>query len=127
MAHVKEGGALAVFPAGEVSSWRTELKAVADPRWKTPAIKLAQHMGTPVVPVWFDGANSLVFQMLGMIHPNLRTLALPNEMLRMRGRSVRMRIGKPILRPRILRRSLPPNNWPVSCVRRPMRWAVACR
>lgn len=96
MAHVKEGGALAVFPAGEVSSWRTELKAVADPRWKTPVIKLAQHVEAPVVPVWFDGANSLVFQMLGMIHPNLRTLALPKEMLRMRGRSVRMRIGKPI-------------------------------
>jgi len=96
MSHVKEGGALAVFPAGEVSSWRTELKAVADPRWKTPMIKLAQHMATPVVPVWFDGANSMVFQMLGMIHPNLRTLALPKEMLRMRGRSVRMRIGKPI-------------------------------
>ena len=49
-----------------------------------------------MVPIWFDGANSLVFQMLGMIHPNLRTIALPNEMLRMRGRSVRMRIGKPI-------------------------------
>jgi putative hemolysin len=96
MAHVKEGGALAVFPAGEVSSWRTELKAVADPRWKTQAVKMAQHAGTPVVPVWFDGANSVVFQMLGMIHPNLRTLALPNEMMRMRGRSVRMRIGKPI-------------------------------
>ncbi|HMC96018.1 MAG TPA: GNAT family N-acyltransferase, partial [Flavobacteriales bacterium] len=50
----------------------------------------------PVVPVWFDGANSFVFQMLGMIHPNLRTLALPTEMLRMRGRTVRMRVGKPI-------------------------------
>lgn len=96
MAHVREGGALAVFPAGEVSSWRTELKAVADPRWKTPVVKMAQHLGVPVVPVWFDGANSLVFHVLGMIHPNLRTLALPKEMLRMRGRSVRMRIGKPI-------------------------------
>lgn len=96
MAHVKEGRALAIFPAGEVSSWRTEMKAVADPRWKTPVIKLAQHVEAPVVPVWFDGANSLIFQMLGMIHPNLRTLALPNELLRMRGRSVRMRIGKPI-------------------------------
>ena len=94
--HVKNGGALAVFPAGEVSSWRTELKAVADPRWKTPVIKLLQHAGVPVVPVWFDGANSVVFQMLGMIHPNLRTLALPTEMLRMRGRTVRMRVGKPI-------------------------------
>ncbi len=96
MGHVKEGGALAIFPAGEVSSWRTELKAIADPRWKASAIKLVQHVGAPVVPVWFDGANSLVFQMLGMIHPNLRTLALPKEMLRMRGRSVRMRIGKPV-------------------------------
>lgn len=96
MAHVKEGNALAIFPAGEVSSWRTEIKAVADPRWKTPVIKLAQHVQAPVVPVWFDGANSVVFHVLGMIHPNLRTLALPNEMLRMRGRSVRMRIGKPI-------------------------------
>ena len=96
MSHVKEGNALAVFPAGEVSSWRTDLKAVADPRWKTPAIKLAQHVEAPVVPVWFDGGNSMLFQALGMIHPNLRTLALPSEMLRMRGRSVRMRIGKPI-------------------------------
>lgn len=96
MAHVKEGKALAIFPAGEVSSWRTEIKGVADPRWKTPVIKMAQHVGAPVVPVWFDGANSVLFHMLGMIHPNLRTLALPKEMLRMRGRSVRMRIGKPI-------------------------------
>ncbi|MCC6400840.1 MAG: lysophospholipid acyltransferase family protein [Flavobacteriales bacterium] len=96
LAHVKQGGALALFPAGEVSSWRTEFKAVADPRWKAPALKLVQHAGVPVVPVWFDGANSMVFQMLGMIHPNLRTLTLPNEMLRMRGRQVRMRIGKPI-------------------------------
>jgi len=96
MEHVKAGGALAVFPAGEVSSWRTEIKAVADPRWKTPAVKLVRSLGVPVVPVWFDGANSLVFQMLGMIHPSLRTLALPKEMMRMRGRSVRMRIGKPV-------------------------------
>lgn len=96
MEHVKNGGALAVFPAGEVSSWRNELKAISDPRWKTPVVKLAQHMEVPVVPVWFDGTNSMVFHVLGMINPSLRTLRLPNEMMRMRGRSVRMRIGKPI-------------------------------
>lgn len=96
MEHVSAGHALGVFPAGEVSSWRTDVKAVADPRWKAPVIKLVQRASVPVVPVWFDGANSLVFQVLGMINPNLRTLALPTEMLRMRGRTVRMRIGKPI-------------------------------
>jgi putative hemolysin len=95
-AHVRAGGALGIFPAGEVSSFRTEVKAVADTRWRAPVIKLIRNAGVPVVPVWFDGANSLVFHVLGMIHPNLRTLRLPKEMMRMRGRTVRMRIGKPI-------------------------------
>lgn len=94
--HLADGGALGVFPAGEVSSYRKEVDAVADPRWKTPAIKLIRHAGVPVVPFWFDGANSLVFQILGMVHPGLRTLQLPREMLRMHGRSVRMRIGNPL-------------------------------
>ncbi len=96
MEHLSGGGALGIFPAGEVSSYRTELNAVADPRWKPPVIKLIKSAGVPVVPVWFDGANSLIFQMLGMIHPDLRTMALPGEMLRMRGKRVRLRIGKPI-------------------------------
>jgi putative hemolysin len=96
MEHLSGGGALGIFPAGEVSSYRTELKAVADPRWKPQVIKLIKISGVPVVPVWFDGANSFIFQMLGMIHPDLRTMALPSEMLRMRGKRVRLRIGKPI-------------------------------
>lgn len=96
MEHLAQGGALGVFPAGEVSSYRKDLDAVADPRWKAPVIKLIRSAEVPVLPLWFDGANSLVFQMLGMIHPNLRTLQLPHEMLRMRGRSVRLRIGKPM-------------------------------
>lgn len=94
--HLADGGALGVFPAGEVSSYRKEVDAVADPRWKTPVIKLIRHAGVPVVPLWFDGANSLVFQILGMVHPSLRTLQLPREMLRMHGRSVRLRIGNPL-------------------------------
>lgn len=94
--HLAEGGALGVFPAGEVSSYRNDVDAVADPRWKTPVVKLIRHAGVPVVPLWFDGANSLVFQILGMVHPSLRTLQLPREMLRMHGRSVRMRIGNPL-------------------------------
>lgn len=96
LAHVRDGKALAMFPAGEVSSYRTEIKAVADQRWKMPVMKLVQNAGVPVVPVWFDGSNSVLFHMLGMIHPNLRTLRLPKEMMRMRGREIRMRIGTPI-------------------------------
>lgn len=97
MEHLAAGGALGIFPAGEVSSYRTELNAVADTRWKAPVIKLIKNAGVPVVPIWFDGANGVVFHMLGLIHPELRTIALPGQMLRMRGKRVRLRIGKPIL------------------------------
>lgn len=94
--HVHAGGALGIFPAGEVSSYRTDLRSVADPIWKAPVIKLVRMAKVPVVPVWFDGSNGFLFHMLGMIHPDLRTLALPQQMLRMKGRKVLMRIGKPI-------------------------------
>ncbi|MBK7555531.1 MAG: lysophospholipid acyltransferase family protein [Flavobacteriales bacterium] len=97
MEHVGKGGALGIFPAGEVSSWQTDLKAVADQRWKPPVVKLIRNARVPVVPIWFDGSNSRLFHALGMIHPTLRTIVLPGEMMRMRGRHVRMRIGKPIL------------------------------
>lgn len=93
---LQDGGALGIFPAGEVSSYQNALDSVADPRWKTPVIKLIRHADVPIVPLWFDGANSLVFQILGMMHPGLRTLQLPREMLRMHGRTVRLRIGHPI-------------------------------
>ena len=41
--HVSAGNALGIFPSGEVSSFRTDVRAVADPRWKTPAIKILQR------------------------------------------------------------------------------------
>jgi hypothetical protein len=39
------------------------------------------------------GANGIPFQMLGMVHPRLRTAALPAELLNKRGKSVEVRVG----------------------------------
>jgi putative hemolysin len=94
--HLENGGALGIFPAGEVSTYQGEMNAIADKKWATSAIKIVRNAGVPVVPVYFDGRNSRLFHLLGMIHPNLRTLALPAEMLRKKGDTIRMKIGKPI-------------------------------
>jgi len=94
--HMESGGALGIFPAGEVSTYQGDMHAVADKRWASSAIKIVRNAGVPVVPLYFDGSNSRLFHFLGMIHPNLRTLALPAEMLRKKGDTIRMRIGKPI-------------------------------
>jgi putative hemolysin len=94
--HIEYGGALGIFPAGEVSTYQGEVNSVVDKRWASSAIKIARNAGVPVIPLYFDGSNSRLFHLLGMIHPNLRTLALPAEMLRKKGYTIRMRIGKAI-------------------------------
>ncbi|MEW6664928.1 MAG: GNAT family N-acyltransferase [Thermodesulfobacteriota bacterium] len=93
---VRQGGMLVVFPAGEVShlTWRSG--KVQDPPWSGAAARLIQLTGAPAVPVFFEGANSNLFQVAGLLHPRLRTLMLPRELLGRRSSQVRLRIGSPI-------------------------------
>ncbi|BDC47777.1 hemolysin [Bryobacterales bacterium F-183] len=91
--HLKSGGALMIFPAGEVSAKRTPLERAADIDWNPMAARLAMRTGAAILPVYFDGQNSPAFQLAGMIHPRLRTLLLPHEMLARRGKSVRVTLG----------------------------------
>ncbi len=48
------------------------------------------------LPILIRGANGIPFQMLGMVHPRLRTAALPVEMLNKRGKRIEIRIGNAI-------------------------------
>jgi putative hemolysin len=90
------GGALAVFPAGEVSQWNVREAQVTDPAWNTVAARLVLRTGASALPVYFRGRNSVNFQLLGLINPKLRTLFLLQEFLQQREKSVQIRIGKVI-------------------------------
>ncbi len=94
--HLENGLPLGLFPAGEVSTYQEDLRAIVDRKWQNSAVKIIKNARVPVIPVFFDGTNSRIFHLLGLIHPNLRTLALPSEMLKKKGQSLRLRIGKPI-------------------------------
>lgn len=96
MHHLDEGKPLGIFPAGEVSTFQSEFQTIADKKWATSVVKIVRNAKVPVIPLFFDGRNSRVFHLLGMIHANLRTLALPSEMLRKKGEVIRLKIGKPI-------------------------------
>lgn len=96
VAWLRSGGMLIVFPAGEVSAWNWRNHAVLDSKWHPAVTRLATITESRVIPAWFAGSNSLPFQVLGMIHPSLRTLRLPAELLNKRGARVEMRIGHPV-------------------------------
>ena len=98
---VKNGHCLGVFPAGEVSHLKVKRRRVIDSEWNPQIARIAQRTGATVVPIFFEGRNSAAFQLAGLVHPRLRTVMLPNELIRRRGRRIRARIGRPISPQRI--------------------------
>jgi len=94
MAWVKNGGLLAIFPSGTVSHLQLDRREVSDPVWHETIGRIVRSTGAPVVPIFFCGTNGLLFQLLGLIHPLLRTAALPREMANKRGKNLRLKVGK---------------------------------
>jgi putative hemolysin len=84
------------FPSGTVSHVHLRQRQVTDPSWSTHAARLVRAAEADVLPVFFEGNNSVFFQLMGMVHPFLRTALLPRELVRQRGHSIRLRIGNPI-------------------------------
>jgi putative hemolysin len=96
IAHVRNGGGLGLFPAGEVSSLSLKTLKVSDIEWPDQIIKLVKSLNVPVIPIYFEGRNSKRFHLLGLIHPRLRTARLANEMFNKVHKTIRMQVGKPI-------------------------------
>lgn len=92
--HVREGGLLLIFPAGEVSHLQLQRREVADPPWQVSVGALIRHCRAPVLPVYIPGRNGMVFQLAGLMHPRLRTLLLGRMLLGHKGRPVRFRGGR---------------------------------
>ena len=93
---LRNDGLLVMFPAGEVAHFNWSERAVADPTWNTSAARLARKIGCPSLPLFFKGANSIPFHMLGALHPRLRTLNLARELVKKRNRVIHVRVGTPI-------------------------------
>jgi len=78
---LESGGALIVFPAGEVSSLILQSRIVTDPKWQPLVGRLALSTGAKVVPCFFHGRNSAGFHIAGLIQSRLRTVLIPREFL----------------------------------------------
>ena len=93
---LQNGGVLGIFPAGEVSSYNEDNYGISDREWQYPAMKMIKKAQVPVVPVYFQGSNSRLFHILGLIHPSLRTVRLPAEVFNKKHKTIRIRIGNPV-------------------------------
>ncbi len=95
MTHLKQGGLLCIFPAGETSTYDAS-NLVTDKIWRFPVIKFIKKMEVPVVPVLFQSSNSRLFKIIGKIHPALKEARLPAELFHKRYKKIKIRIGNPV-------------------------------
>jgi putative hemolysin len=90
------GGALVVFPAGGVSRFQWRRLAAEDPDWSPHIAALARRFRATVVPIYIHGRNGWPFQLIGAIAPQLQNLFIFGEFSKMRGRTLRLTVGRPM-------------------------------
>ena len=93
---LRNGGALVVFPAGEVAHRRAPSGQPVDSPWRSTIARLVLATGARVLPAFIDGANTRTFYAAGYVHPALRTALLARELLNKRGATVTVRLGVPV-------------------------------
>jgi putative hemolysin len=91
--HLTAGGALLVFPSGEVASWDVRARAVVEAPWPSTVARLASASSAAVLPAFIAGRNDAWFQAAGLVHPRLRTALLIRALFQPRPAPTRVRLG----------------------------------
>lgn len=91
-----EGGCIGIFPGGAVSTALKPFGRPMDPGWRRFTARLIAKSGATVVPVFFEGHNSRLFQLASHLHQTLRVALLVSEFKTRVGEPVRVVIGEPL-------------------------------
>ena len=102
---LSEGGAIGLFPGRTVSTAMTPFGQPLDPGWRTFTAKMIASSGATVVPIFFDGHNSRLFQVASHVHYTLRVALLIKEFKKHVGSRVPIVVGDPIEAAEIERRA----------------------
>ena len=93
---LSEGGAVVVFPGGTVSTSEKMFGPALDPDWKPFTAKLIVNSRATVVPVFFEGQNSRLFQIASNISQTIRLSLLFQEVANKIGSDMGIVVGAPI-------------------------------
>ena len=94
--YLDEGGAIGIFPGGTVSTAATPFSQPLDPGWRSFTARMIAKSNATVVPIFFDGHCSRLFQIASHLHSTLRMGFLIREFKRRVGTPVKVVIGEPL-------------------------------
>ena len=93
---LKAGGIVGIFPGGTVATSAKLFSRPLDPFWKRFTSKLILKSEATVIPIFFSGTNSRLFQIASHMSYNLRMALLIREFGLKVDRKVDIAIGKKI-------------------------------
>ena len=98
LAYLGEGGAIGIFPGGTVSTAAKPLARPLDPGWRSFTARMISKSDATVVPIFFEGQNSRLWQIASHVHVTLRMALLINEFGKRVDTPVKVHVGDPITR-----------------------------
>jgi putative hemolysin len=98
MEHLRDGGVVVLFPAGQVASAPSWFAPAVEAEWNPFTAKMLLKSGAQVVPVYFPGQNSRLYHWANLISPTLRQGLLLHEIVHAMGKPQRPVIG-PVVPP----------------------------
>lgn len=93
---LRSGGALGIFPAGSVATAPMGWGRAREREWKLFVAKLIQLTQATVIPLYFEGQNSRLFQIVSQFNRPLRLALLLREVLNKSGQSIKVHCGDPL-------------------------------
>jgi len=99
--YLSGGGAIGIFPGGTVSTAAKPFSTPLDPGWRGFTARMVAKSDAAVVPIFFDGTTSRLFQIASHLHCTLRMGLLIKEFKKRVDTPVRVVIGEPIGRDKL--------------------------
>lgn len=92
---LKKGEPVGFFPAGAIGMTDKD-GIIVDRPWQPVVLQIIQKSKVPVIPIYFHGNNSKIFNFLGHHCVPLRTACLARELFKKKGKPLHISIGEPI-------------------------------
>ncbi len=94
--YLADGGAIGIFPGGTVSTAAKPFAKPMDPGWRGFTARMVAKSNATVVPVFFEGHTSRLFQIASHMHYTLRMGLLIREFRERVDTPVKVVVGDPI-------------------------------
>ena len=93
---INQGGCVIIFPSGEVATREHILKKAVEKEWKSLLGSIVRKTKCSIYPVKFDGENSFLFQLIGIINYKARRIMFAKELINKKNKMFWTKCGLPI-------------------------------